>query len=187
MAAKIRFLPILVASLIGLIGALLLSQLHINIWLESPDTQAGPLVIEPEPLPADSLVSPTPTAPPKSPQAIADGLRVSNQTDVPIRLVLLPRSAQTSNSPNSAGPGVPSRNLPVQPGAIHWDFAPMEGSTEGLILSMPNQNLKLESGDVLTAFALDGSKRYWGPYVVGATATPVRQGKPAEWGLVFKP
>jgi hypothetical protein len=65
---------------------------------------------------------------------------------------------------------------------MFWDFAPMEGSTDGLILSLESGNLKLQTGDVLMAFALDGSRNYWGPYVVGRTSLPKRQAS-TEWSL----
>jgi hypothetical protein len=68
----------------------------------------------------------------------------------------------------------------------HWDFAPGEGSRQGLILSLPDGDLKLKKGDILVAFAQDGSRRYWGPYVVGETTLPVRNSK-SEWQLILKP
>jgi len=70
---------------------------------------------------------------------------------------------------------------------VHWDFAPGEGSQQGLILSLPTKNLSLKTGDILVAFALDGSQQYWGPYVVGKTAAPSKRGQPGEWYLVLQP
>jgi hypothetical protein len=80
----------------------------------------------------------------------------------------------------------PSANSPYAEPA-HWDFAPGEGSRQGLILSLPNGNLKLKQGDILVAFAQDGSRRYWGPYVVGETAAPIWNSKVSEWQLILQP
>ena len=63
----------------------------------------------------------------------------------------------------------------------------MEGSNQGLILSLPQENLKLKKGDILTAFAQDGSRTYWGPYVVGETSSPVWEQQKAEWQLILQP
>jgi hypothetical protein len=63
----------------------------------------------------------------------------------------------------------------------------MEGGSQGLLLSLPQETLKLKKGDVLVAFAQDGSRQYWGPYVVGETPSPVWNQKQAEWQLVLKP
>lgn len=92
---------------------------------------------------------------------------MSNQTDVPVRVALLAR-----------GPGA------VEP--AHWDFAPQEGSKEGLILSLPAGNFKLKKGDILVAFAQDGSGYYWGPYVVGESDAPVWDKKLSQWQLTLK-
>jgi hypothetical protein len=103
-------------------------------------------------------------------------LRMSNQTTQPVRLALLARKSKVKNSSaGKTGYGLPA----------HWDFAPQEGSQKGLVLSLPNGNLKLEKGDILVAFAQDGSRRYWGPYVVGETSLPAWNGKNNEWQLVL--
>lgn len=102
-------------------------------------------------------------------------LRMSNQTDQPVRLALLAR-----RSPVKSTSGQANYNLPA-----HWDFAPGEGSEKGLLLSLPNGNLKLEKGDILVAFAQDGSRRYWGPYVVGETSAPVWNLQKQEWELIL--
>lgn len=96
---------------------------------------------------------------------------MSNPTDYPVRLALLSRSA----------------TAPKTPAPAHWDFAPQEGNQTGLLLSLPEQNLNLQPGDVLVGFAQDGSRRYWGPYVVGETDLPFwhREGK--EWQLILQP
>jgi hypothetical protein len=69
----------------------------------------------------------------------------------------------------------------------HWDFAPEEGGTQGLLVSLPDRALKLKKGDVLVAFAQDGSGRYWGPYVVDKTALPLWNAKAVEWQLILQP
>ncbi|MDM9380663.1 hypothetical protein QUB80_08085 [Chlorogloeopsis sp. ULAP01] len=104
-------------------------------------------------------------------------LRMSNQTEQPVRLALLARRSQLKSSSEQANSSLPA----------HWDFAPGEGSEKGLILSLPNENLKLHKGDILVAFAQDGSRRYWGPYVVGETSTPVWNPQKQEWELILSP
>ncbi|OUL36710.1 hypothetical protein BV372_06335 [Nostoc sp. T09] len=102
-------------------------------------------------------------------------LRMSNQTNQPVRLALLARQSAVKSS--SAGT---QYDLPA-----HWDFAPQEGSEKGLLLSLPNGNLKLEKGDIIVAFAQDGSRRYWGPYVVGETSLPKWNSQKQEWQLIL--
>ncbi|BAY17797.1 hypothetical protein NIES21_36390 [Anabaenopsis circularis NIES-21] len=103
-------------------------------------------------------------------------LRMSNQTDQPVRLALLARQLKGKGSASSKI----TSDIPA-----HWDFAPQEGSSKGLLLSLPNGNLKLEKGDILVAFAQDGSRRYWGPYVVGETSLPSWNAQTKEWLLVL--
>ncbi|QSJ16288.1 hypothetical protein JYQ62_31835 [Nostoc sp. UHCC 0702] len=103
-------------------------------------------------------------------------LRMSNQTDQPVRLAMLARQTTVKGS----GAGKTSYDVPA-----HWDFDPKEGSDKGLILSLPNGNLKLEKGDILVAFAQDGTRRYWGPYVVGETPLPSWNSQKREWLLVL--
>ena len=105
-------------------------------------------------------------------------LRISNQTNQPVRLALLARQSVAKGS------GTKYTNYDVP---AHWDFAPQEGSEKGLILSLPQNNLKLEKGDILVAFAQDGSRRYWGPYVVGETQLPKWNSQNREWQLVLNP
>ncbi|MFM5891057.1 MAG: hypothetical protein ACKOQS_22655 [Dolichospermum sp.] len=104
-------------------------------------------------------------------------LRVSNKTTQPIRLVLLARQLSQKN----ANINQIKSTLPA-----HWDFAPAEGNERGLVLSLPQANLKLEKGDILAAFAQDGSRNYWGPYVVGETSSPQWQPQRQEWQLVLQ-
>jgi hypothetical protein len=101
-------------------------------------------------------------------------LRMSNQTDQPVRLALLARQPGKKSSIKEKA------DIPA-----HWDFDPQEGSEQGLILSLPNGNLKIEKGDILVAFAQDGSRRYWGPYVVGETSSPKWNSQQQEWVLVL--
>ncbi|MBD2435710.1 hypothetical protein [Nostoc sp. FACHB-110] len=105
-------------------------------------------------------------------------LRMSNQTDQPVRLALLARQSSGKGSARSQS----SIDIPA-----HWDFAPQEGSSNGMLLSLPNGSLKLQKGDILVAFAQDGSRRYWGPYVVGETSVPTWNAQTKEWRLVLSP
>ncbi|MGL5082105.1 MAG: hypothetical protein ACRC8A_11525 [Microcoleaceae cyanobacterium] len=97
-------------------------------------------------------------------------VRVGNQTQHPVRVVLKRRSASGSSA---------------QP--IHWDFAPQEGSVKGLTLALPDEGLTLVPGDVLVVFAQDGSRRYWGPYIVDETALPEWSKTDQAWQLTVQP
>jgi hypothetical protein len=70
---------------------------------------------------------------------------------------------------------------------IHWDFAPQEGRVRGMILSLPQADLRLQPGDILVVFAQDGSRLYWGPYVVGETEIPLWNQQKREWMLPIQP
>jgi hypothetical protein len=105
-------------------------------------------------------------------------LRMSNKTNQPVRLVILAQNL-TINKESS------KKNKYYLP--AHWDFDPQEGSGKGLILSLQEANLKLEKGDVVVAFAQDGSRRYWGPYVVGETLLPKWNPQVQEWELMLTP
>lgn len=108
-------------------------------------------------------------------------LRASNQTNHPVRLALLTRNpAHSSLKSDSKSANISKNHLPV-----HWDFAPQEGSSTGMLLSLPNGNLTLEPGDIIVAFAQDGSRRYWGPYVVGETPYPLWNPQSQEWQLIL--
>ncbi|NJN88784.1 MAG: hypothetical protein HC881_23995 [Leptolyngbyaceae cyanobacterium SL_7_1] len=95
-------------------------------------------------------------------------MRVSNQTNHAVRVVWRSQSS-------------------IAPEPIHWDFAPQEGSAKGLLLSSPKGELVLQPGDVLMAFAEDGSRRYWGPYLIGETIAPVWSADTEEWVLILQP
>lgn len=150
-------------------------------------TPSPPILLSPAPTPvartAPPIAVPSPTPPPTAvvPAPHWGRLRVSNRTEHPIRVALLsqrtPADAET----------VSTKEVPAYDEPVHWDFAPQEGSTRGLILSLPEQELRLQPGDVLVAFAQDGSRRYWGPYVVGETPVPIWQQPEAEWQLVLTP
>ena len=173
----------MLAALVGGTAALFLTQFQFSIWLESAesDPDSPPIIEVDAPHEPAVAASPPPTPPRQLPTASPDALRVSNQTSHPIRVVL--RLGQRDNAvnanENTAGPDLP---LP-----IHWDFAPQEGSQTGLLLSLPTGDLRLKQGDVLMAFALDGSRRYWGPYVVGDTNEPIQDSSSLEWTLVLEP
>ncbi len=171
---KQKLHPALIAVLAVLGILLLVRLLPIRISFEpTPPDKISPGEVVPLPPPTSA-----PTAPPLALAAdpIAEGaigsLRVSNQTKHPIRVALL--SQTTGESTSYAQPA-------------HWDFAPEEGRGKGLVLSLPEKKLQLQPGDVLVAFAQDGSQRYWGPYVVGKTKAPGWKAQGAEWQLVLRP
>jgi hypothetical protein len=112
-------------------------------------------------------------------------LRISNLTQHPVRVALLAKySVKYSNSNPAASTNLSKETYDMP---AHWDFAPQEGSDRGLIVSLPNRNLRIKPGDILVAFAQDGSRHYWGPFVVGETALPVWNPKAAEWELILSP
>lgn len=174
--------------LFGIAGiGLGLSRFRISIETD-PNTASLPVMEPPSPPPAETAkklapaLPATPTMPTPAakiaqkldPVAVAarqGNLRVSNPTEHPVRVALLTRQVAQKTY------GDPT----------HWDFSPREGGTQGLMLSLPQSGLKLKKGDVLVAFAQDGSRLYWGPYVVGETAAPSWNAKIAEWQLVLQP
>ncbi|PSB24281.1 hypothetical protein [Stenomitos frigidus] len=115
--------------------------------------------------------------------------RIGNPTSYPVRVALLSRKA-SANAALSEGSAASSAKSVAQPSyevPAHWDFAPEEGGAKGLLVSLPDRTLKLKKGDVLVAFAQDGSGRYWGPYVVDETAVPTWDAKAVEWQLILQP
>lgn len=114
--------------------------------------------------------------------------RIGNPTGYPVRVALLSKKAPAEpalskgNASTAKAISQPSYELPS-----HWDFAPEEGGAKGLLVSLPDRTLKLKKGDVLIAFAQDGSGRYWGPYVVDETALPLWNAKAVEWQLILQP
>jgi hypothetical protein len=173
MAAKPSILSLILAALGGGAVAFVLLQLQFSVWIEpSTSKDSTPPVIEVVPSPT-ALPSVTPSASVVQPP-FANGLRVRNISPYPIRVVLRSQQSVQSNSPISE----------VYRAPVHWDFAPKEGSNAGLLLSLPEGNLTLSNGDVLVAFALDGSRHYWGPYIVGETRGLSRS-PASEWQLVI--
>lgn len=171
---------VIIVSLLGLVGLVLLGlQFTVSISIEPSSL---PKTMPPQPRSPSGASPPVPTpqqvqtTPPRSNPtasvAAVGALRLSNQTTQPVRVALLAQKS-AAGQPNYLKPA-------------HWDFAPEEGSRQGLILSLPDGDLKLKKGDILVAFAQDGSRRYWGPYVVGETTLPVRNSK-SEWQLILKP
>jgi hypothetical protein len=130
---------------------------------------------------AISTSTPTPTIPaanlPKTNTKELAILRVSNQTQHPLRLALLSKLS----APKSTG------KQPAYAHPAHWDFEPGEGGNRGLTLALPEGNIMLNRGDILIAFAQDGSRLYWGPYVVGETPTPIWNSQTSEWQLILQP
>lgn len=123
---------------------------------------------------------PAPEPPPPLPTRFLEGvssdpggaetapLRVVNRSDHPLRLVL---------QVEGGAPRPP----------LHWDFAPREMGRQGLLLSQPTGALSVQRGDVIVAFALDGSRLYWGPYRVGGAPQPRWNGRHREWQLALEP
>lgn len=166
---------------------------QVSVSFEPSNLETSSLPSTPKQLPKTDLPTPTPKSTEQNESSnssktltksrnndigYAKGtLRMSNQTAQPVRLALLARDSQKKGS--SIGD---QYNLPA-----HWDFAPQEGSDKGLLLSLPKRNLKLEKGDILVAFAQDGSRKYWGPYVVGETSSPTWNSQKEEWQLTLSP
>lgn len=164
-----------------------LGRYEVSVQVETAPPELPRQEIAPLPLPQAPEHSPQPTRTEQAAQplprvansqqegAIAPSgeLRVSNPTNFPVRVALL-RQAK----------GATGKTAFDEP--IHWDFAPQEGGTAGLVLAMPDGNVRLQAGDVLVAFAQDGSRRYWGPFVVGQTAEPTWNAQEQEWQLVLR-
>lgn len=166
MKAKSSAYPaVMIASLFGLV-VLAVGAMQFSVSIEPPAT-----VLPAKPAPT-VVPSATPTVKKQGATiakmaGVPGALILSNQTDLPVRVALLARGKKA-----------------VEP--AHWDFAPLEGSTEGLVLSLPEGNFKLEKGDVLVAFAQDGSGQYWGPYVVGESDAPTWDAKLSRWNLTLQ-
>jgi len=184
--------PVFIIVLLLGVAGLGLGLFEFQVWIEpqaSDSASLSPVITSPgdaemqkaQPLPPElsQLSSPLPPpeaspSPPLDPVALAaqqGGLRVSNSTEHPVRVALLERQTDAKAYTKPA----------------HWDFAPLEGGNQGLILSLPEDDLILGNGDVVVAFAQDGSRLYWGPYVLGETPVPVWNKKTGEWELVLQP
>lgn len=156
----------------------------------------------------DQILHATANLPPRSNLVASTpgSIRVRNSTYHPIRIALLPQvqpntgiasivqqvtTVQPTDIEAHEGHASPVLNEPSQDllqygDPIHWDFVPREGHDNGLILAISEEHVKVQPGDVLTAFAQDGSRRYWGPYVVGVTEIPVWNSETQEWSLVLE-
>jgi hypothetical protein len=98
---------------------------------------------------------------------VKGGVRIRNRSASPVRLVILRRQSAAKQQP------------------VHWDFAPREGRLTGLLLALPSETIALDRGDIVTAFAQDGSARYWGPYIVGESNQPLWNDKTTEWEVTL--
>jgi hypothetical protein len=145
-----------------------LSVLAIGVWQKfSSQTERylpTPVVIT-QPTPSPNL-----TKEDKPAIAGQGSLRVGNLTEHPIRLVVQSRG---NSDPKISEP-------------LNWDFVPGEGGTQGLQLSLPQDRVKVNKGDIIFAFATDGSRMYWGPNIVGDSADVVWQGDRHEWSFILK-
>ncbi len=201
MSPKPSILPLILAALFGGGVVFILSQLQFKAWIDLSDSRDAPVIdVNPTPsakstLSAKPLLKPSPKVSPaaissvRPLKTIPNGLVVSNLSLSPVRVVLL--SSQSGQSKPTQKKNNPAQNNPAKAKTyrmpVHWDFAPNEGGQSGLLLSLPEGKLKLAPGDVLTAFALDGSRKYWGPYVVGKTAMPTKAAKSSAWQLKLDP
>jgi hypothetical protein len=203
---KLKIYP----AVIGVLGAFLVASLLFNVEVQVergiPEGTSADRNLPPN-LPATPRSSPESLAPetpiPASEPALADpepapltgidesgSLRVSNQTEFPLRVALLRRQgseAAIGLESTSDALSDPTLEQATFDQPVHWDFAPNEGRARGLILSLPSGELQLQPGDVLVAFAQDGSRRYWGPYVVGETSLPAWNAATTEWQLILRP
>ncbi|MCX5962079.1 MAG: hypothetical protein NT070_02745 [Cyanobacteria bacterium] len=116
-------------------------------------------------------------------------LRVSNRSEHPIRLALRLKVAKLQNSKYSDKYGNKYGETLAQPSyetPAHWDFFAGEGSDRGLLVGLPNRSLNLTKGDIVVAFAQDGSQRYWGPFIVGEVSGPTWNETTQEWKLILE-
>jgi len=170
-------------------GWLVLRRFQIEVAVTAPDSipmiktdpsQTGEPKLAKNNGQTSSTASPIDKIDPAMAAARQGTLRVSNRSEHPLRVALLSRQPKSTNAKSGevtpAGFDSPS----------HWDFSPNEGSEKGLLVSLPNRTVTLKKGDVVVAFAQDGSQRYWGPYVVGETAQPTWNGQLAEWELALE-
>ncbi len=154
--------PLILGMVIALVGVGVWQRLTVE---PMPTVPAEPPIVVP-PLPS---LLPRPTVIPGTQPGT---LRVGNRTDHPVRLVVLVRSAGRNGSASEP---------------LNWDFAPGEGGEEGLLLSLPADKVQLRAGDIIFAFATDGSRAYWGPNVVGQTDAPFWDKRRQEWSMILQP
>jgi len=164
--------------LTAIAGTVLLKLLPIEISISSDPPNSVPVIKTSSP-PAEAVTPPTIEKPDQSAIAAKQGnLRIRNRSDHALRVALLARQPKEP----TAKSGEPPRGFALP---SHWDFAPQEGSDSGLLVALPNQGIRLKRGDVLVAFAQDGSQRYWGPFVVGETDRPDWNAQAGEWELTL--
>jgi len=200
---KLKLYPAVIGVLgIGII-VLLIGRFDVSILMEPippeevgldsvpPSFEAVPRETVPSPSVAPPSIAVSPTVPnPVTPStdnlAIAQSgsLRVSNQTGHPVRVALLSQVPDNATSTSEDASTAEDADAYSEP--VHWDFAPGEGSASGLLLSLPQGDLQLQKGDILVVFAQDGSRQYWGPYVVGKTARPTWSSGTEEWQLIVQ-
>ncbi|HEY9696155.1 MAG TPA: hypothetical protein V6D10_02765 [Trichocoleus sp.] len=185
---KLKIYP----AVIGVMGVCLLTLLVSRIEIITPTPRRDELPVEPRLSPspvvspspiASASPSPTPASPvpdqpsvsSPAPANLKGSLRVGNQTTYPVRVALLFQQKQAGKAAQTESYRQP----------VHWDFAPGEGGAKGLLVSLPDGNLQLQAGDILVAFAQDGSRRYWGPYIVGKTDSPTWDKATQEWELIL--
>ena len=109
-------------------------------------------------------------------------LRVSNRSEHPVRLALRVKAEKAQDGKYNEKVASPLKY--EQP--AHWDFYAGEGGDRGLVVALPSRSVYLRRGDVVFAFAQDGSQRYWGPFVVGETDNPIWNDRSSEWQLVLE-
>jgi hypothetical protein len=157
--------PVILGMLIALIGVGLWQKINPAPVREPAEQQA--IVIPAIPT---SIVRPNAT---DVPSDVQGSLRVGNRTASSVRIVLMLRK-NSQVAWNQVEP-------------LNWDFSPKEGGSEGLLLSLPNEKVMLRKGDIIFAFAIDGSRAYWGPNVVGETDAPFWDKKNKEWSMILQP
>ena len=109
-------------------------------------------------------------------------LRVSNRSEHPVRLALRVKAEKAQGDKYNEKIASPLKY--EQP--AHWDFYAGEGGDRGLVVALPSRSVYLRRGDVVFAFAQDGSQRYWGPFIVGETDNPIWNARSSEWQLVLE-
>ena len=176
----------LIATVVAVSGWLFLKRYQIEVEVTSPAQNQNTVpILETTPTASanpNAIASKPPESEKPDPVLAAarqGSLRVSNRSNHPLRVALLARQPKDSNA--KAGSAQTGFALPA-----HWDFAPNEGSDRGLLVSLPNQTIRLKRGDIVVAFAQDGSQRYWGPFVVGETQQPAWNPQTAEWELTVE-
>lgn len=165
--------------LIGIAGAVLMKLFSIEVSIAPAPSNSVP-VIKTATSPAVPVAPAKIEKPDASAIALKQGnLRIRNRSDYPVRVALLSRQPKDASSKS----GEPQSGFATP---AHWDFAPQEGSESGLLVSLPNRSIQLRRGDVVVAFAQDGSQRYWGPFVVGETNRPDWNAQAGEWELILE-